>query len=98
MLLHLLKLRVWPENDACNHWQGEVVGFQIEANRHFSPSMRQNIDVGGIYAHGLKRLRAEAPNIGFAPVNPFELDHLLQEDWETLLGRLPTACHTAFIF
>jgi hypothetical protein len=90
MLVHLLKLRAWPDSDACNHWRGEIVGFQYQANRHFTASMRQKIDIGDLYAHGINRLRAEAPNTTFPPVNPFALDDLLKEDWDTLLTRFPT--------
>jgi hypothetical protein len=89
MLVHLLKLQAWPDSDAGNHRRGEIVGFQYEANRRFTPSMRQKIDVGGLYAHDIRRLGAEAPDTGFPPVNPFALDDLLNEDWDTLLSRLP---------
>jgi len=91
MLMHLLKLRAWPDSEACNHWRGEIVGFQHEANKHFTPSMAQKIGVDGLYAFGIKRLRTEAPNTRFPAENPFTLDHLLKEDWDALLACLPAA-------
>ena len=42
MLLHLLKLHVWPEDMARRHWRDEIVAFQVWAETHFSPSMRQS--------------------------------------------------------
>jgi hypothetical protein len=91
MMVHLLKLRVWPDSEACNHWRGEIVGFQQSANKHFTASMRQKFDIDDLYSHGIKRLKAEAPNTAFPVKNPFMLDHLLQEDWNVLLNRLPSA-------
>ena len=90
MLVHLLKLHVWPDSEACNHWRGEIVGFQHEANKHFTPSMRPKTDITALYGFAIKRLRAEAPNTSFPVENPFTLDHLLKEDWDVLLARLPT--------
>jgi hypothetical protein len=49
LLAHLLKLRGWPGLSACNHWRGEIVAFQAGAVRRFAPSMRQRIDLDGLY-------------------------------------------------
>lgn len=91
MVVHLLKLQAWPDSDACNHWRGEIVGFQIAANKHYTLSMGQKIDVGELYAYGLRRLTTEAPNTRFPVENPFTLDKLLRQDWDTLLAQLPPA-------
>src|SRR5580704_3419998 len=40
MLAHLLKLRGWPDNQACEHWRDEIATFQVEAIARFAPSMR----------------------------------------------------------
>jgi hypothetical protein len=50
MMVHLLKLRVWPDSDACNRWRGEIVGFQQGANKHFTAFMRQKIDIDDPYS------------------------------------------------
>ncbi|PPQ39012.1 hypothetical protein CCS01_01630 [Rhodopila globiformis] len=89
VLVHLLKLHTWPGNEACAHWRGEVVGFQDEAERRFSPSMRQRIDLGKLYAGAVRRLQAIDPNSHFPAENPFFLDQLLTGDLDELLARLP---------
>ncbi len=90
MLLHLLKLHAWPTNEASGHWRGEIVGFQIGVNRRFTPSMRQKLDTDAMHADALKQLKAEAPSTWFPTENPFTLDHLLTEELDVLLARLPT--------
>ncbi len=89
VLTHLLKLYAWPQADAANHWRGEIVVFQAEACRRFSPSMRQRIDMAALYAVAAKQLRATNPSLYVPSDNPFTLDHLLQEDGRVLLNRLP---------
>ena len=49
VLVHLLKLRGWPDLTACNHWRGEVIAFQTEARDHFAPLMPQKLDLEAIY-------------------------------------------------
>jgi hypothetical protein len=43
--VHLLKLGNWPDDPSARHWRVEVVAFQRNAARRFSPSMRQRIDL-----------------------------------------------------
>jgi Domain of unknown function DUF29 len=88
ILAHLLKLYAWPQNDAGNHWRGEVVGFQAEAGRRFSPSMRQRIDVAALYAVAVKQIRATDRSVDVPADSPFTLDELLTEDGDVLLNRL----------
>src|SRR5580698_6066689 len=89
VVTHVLKLHAWPDSDACNHWRGEIVAFQADAVRRFSPSMRQRIDVETLYATSLRQLRAIDRTVDLPPDNPFALDDLLKEDGDTLLTRLP---------
>jgi hypothetical protein len=89
ILIHLLKLRVWPDSDACNHWRAEIVGFQHEAHKRFTPSMRQKIDIGESHAYVIQRLEQEAPGTSFPNENPFSLDDLLTEAGNVLVDRLP---------
>jgi hypothetical protein len=91
IMVHLLKLHAWPENQACGHWRGEIVAFRNNANRRFAPSMRQRIDVGALYAEAAEQLRETDPSLQLPAENPFALDHLLKEDTNTVLGRLPPA-------
>jgi hypothetical protein len=89
IMLHLLKLHTWPESQACGRWRSEIVGFQRNLKRRFSPSMRRRIDVAGLYADAIDQLRAGDPDAQFPPENPFILDHLLNDDLSSLLSRFP---------
>jgi hypothetical protein len=87
ILVHLLKLHAWPDNEACAHWRGEIVAFRNSANRRVAPSMRQRIDIGALYAEAAEQPRETDPNIRLPDGNPFTLDHLLKDDPATLLSR-----------
>jgi hypothetical protein len=82
MLVHLLKLRGWPESPSANHWRVELVALQKDAARRFAPSMRQRIDLPRLYADGLEQLDGIQYE-GTAPLPwpadcPFTLDQLLR--------------------
>src|SRR5690242_7828861 len=49
ILLHLLKLRAWPDSDAVHHSRAELVSFQSNGSRRFAPSMQQRIDIASTY-------------------------------------------------
>ena len=55
-LLHMLKAEGWPLARDVENWRGDARGFRAQARRRFAPSMRQNIDLAGIYADALKAL------------------------------------------
>ena len=90
IMLHLLKLHSWPENQMRGHWRSETVGFQNNLKRRFSPLMRQIIDVDVLYADAVKQLRAGDCATQFPAENPFTLDHLLKDDLDRLLSRFPS--------
>jgi hypothetical protein len=52
-LLHMLKAAAWPLSEAVPHWQAEARGFRAQARRKYRPSMRQKLDVPGLYADAL---------------------------------------------
>src|SRR3954452_20482699 len=58
MLVHLLKLHAWPGGESRAHWRGEILAFRRNARRRFSPSMRQRIDLGTLYAEAVMQLQA----------------------------------------
>jgi hypothetical protein len=87
ILLHLLKLHVWPDSEACRHWRVEIVGFQKNLKRQFSPSMRQRLDLADLYTDALDMVRAGDRDIRLPPENPFTLDDLRHGDVKTLLSR-----------
>ena len=55
-LVHMLKAQGWPEARDAPNWQADARGFRAQARRRFAPSMRQNIDLAGIYADALGAL------------------------------------------
>lgn len=93
-LVHLLKLHAWPDSPAASHWRGEIIGFLADAQRRFTPSMRQRIELENIYARALRQVRAGVPNgeaqptlPGTCPFTPSEL--LAEElDAEGLCAQL----------
>ncbi len=97
-LAHLLKLRVLPESRAGEHWRDEIRAFLHDAQRRFTPSMRQRIDLNGLYDRAAGRARAAAEDIGITPpplpdACPFALDELMarQPMIVELLARLDIA-------
>ena len=90
---HLLKLHIWPGNDAAPHWRGEARVFLADARHAFSPSMRQNIDLAGIYAESIETIGEPDTALLFAAVPaacPFTLDDLLgaRPNLDVLLAKL----------
>jgi hypothetical protein len=90
ILVHLLKLYVWPDSQFCAHWRDEIVAFQNNANRRFAPSMRQLIDIGKLYAEAVRQLQAIDPDSQFPDENLYTVDQLLGESWNALPTRLST--------
>jgi hypothetical protein len=93
ILVHLLKLRTWPDNPA-NHWRAELVSFQSNAARRFAPSMLQRIDLASTYRSAVKQVTLL--NNGNQPVTtpddcPFTVDQLLHDDCAALEPRLSSA-------
>jgi hypothetical protein len=92
-LIHLLKLYRAPGSRSGSHWRGEIDTFLRDAQRYFSPSMRQRIDLAALYGQALSRLRSEArgrPDSRLPATCPFVLDDLLvaEPDIEALLGKV----------
>ena len=93
-LVHLLKLRRYPESPAAAHWRGEVIGFLADARDRFSPSMRQRIGLEAIYQVALQQVVTEADGlVGWDPAQeacPFSLDDLLagHSDVAELVGKI----------
>jgi hypothetical protein len=92
ILVHLLKVHIWPDSPATGRWRGEIVAFQNNAKRRFTHSMRQKLDIGALYADATEQIRAmepaTAPGAELPAVAPFTLDQLLGESWKQLLDHL----------
>ena len=82
-LLHNLKAEAWPFSREVLHWRAEARRFRVDAADRFSPSMRQNLDVPGLYRQAL-RLLPDAidgqPPLPLDPACEVTLDELLADD------------------
>lgn len=79
-LVHMLKAEAWPQSMSAPGWRADARGFRVQARRRFVPSMRQRIDVAGLYADALKALPETMDGHAPQPVSqacPYTLDELL---------------------
>jgi uncharacterized protein DUF29 len=82
-LIHMLKAAAWPLSRDVPHWQAEARLFRSQARRRFVPSMRQRIDLAGIYIDAVRGLPDTIDGIPPLPVPetcPATLDELLATD------------------
>ncbi len=81
-LIHILKAEAWPLSRDVPHWKAEARVFRAQARRRFVPSMRQRIDLAGIFADALRGLPetidGQAP-LPVPDVCPVTLDELLSD-------------------
>jgi Domain of unknown function DUF29 len=92
ILVHLLKVRGWPDSPSLAHWRGEIGSFQKNAARRLAASMRQRIDLAKLYRDAVEQL-VGVDYDGVAPLAwpdacPFTLDDLLTERRVLLEERL----------
>ncbi len=83
-IIHLLKLHAWPASRSTGHWQAETLNFIVEARDAFSPSMRQRIDLGPVYAMAMRQAVTAGDESG-APREPrrdcpYSIADLLADD------------------
>jgi hypothetical protein len=79
-LVHMLKADAWPFARDVENWQADARGFRVQGRRRFAPSMRQKIDLTGIYADARKALPDKLdgqPPQPISPICPVTLDELL---------------------
>ncbi len=55
-MLPMLKAEAWPDASYVPNWQAEARLFRSLARRRFTPSMRQRLDVPGLYADALRAM------------------------------------------
>jgi len=95
IMIHLLKLQGSPDDAASDHWHAEIVAFQANARRRFTPLMRQRIDLDALYGDAVKQLRAgdRRNNVPrpWPDANWFTLDQLLTGDSDDLVRHLSAA-------
>lgn len=79
-LLHDLKAEAWPLSPAVPHWRSEARVARINAADAYAPSMRQKIDVAGIYAKAVRALPETIdgqPPLPLPDVCPVTLEEIL---------------------
>ncbi len=52
---HVMKFSAEPEAAAVRHWKAEVVKFQAQVRRRFAPSMRQKLDLDGVWSDAVRQ-------------------------------------------
>jgi hypothetical protein len=97
ILIHLIKLRLEPNTDAVRHWRAEISGFHSEIRRRYAPSMRQRIDIDGLWRSAREQLmlayEGSEQQHGVADLSgncPLRLDDLIGEQIDSfaLVERL----------
>jgi len=76
----MLQAEGWPLSRDVPHRQAEARVFRAQARRRFVPSMRQKVDVPGIYADAVRGLPDTIdgqPPLPVPDVCPVTLDELL---------------------
>lgn len=94
ILVHLLKLRVWPDDHAANHWRAEIVAFQGNAARRYAPSMRQRIRLADSYQNAVRQvteLHGLPLPVAWPAECPLSLDQLLRDECIELQRMLQAA-------
>jgi hypothetical protein len=95
MLVHLLKVQGWPNNQAVDHWRSEIGSFQADAAQRLVPSMRRRINLTTLYDKArsqLDRVKYDGvPAAAWPDVCPMTLDELLNAARGTLEQRLRDA-------
>jgi hypothetical protein len=79
-LVHMLKAEGWPLSRDAENWRADARRFRAQARRRFVASMRQRLDLAGIYADALDALPATMdgqPPVPLPPISPMTLDELL---------------------
>ena len=82
-LLHDLKTRAWPNASSALHWDAEARTFRRQAARRFTESMRQRLDLDGLYRDACAGLPKAVDGQLPLPVPtecPITLDQLLARD------------------
>lgn len=76
---HRLKMMAWPQSRDVVHWQAEANEFLAQARDRYAPSMRQKLDLAGLYQRAIRATPVALDDVPLtAPiVCPWTLDELL---------------------
>jgi hypothetical protein len=82
-LRHMLKAEAWPLSIDAPSWRADAIDFRRQARRRFVPSMRQRLDVAGLYADALAAMPETIdghPPLPMPDVCTVTLDDLLSDE------------------
>jgi hypothetical protein len=84
---HLLKAAQSAAEEPQRHWRAETVSQQQQARTAFTPGMRQHLDIADVWSNALTLANAGLrdfgePTIDPAPACPFQLDDLLEAEFD----------------
>ncbi len=84
ILLHIAKTVSQPDAPSVGHWRTESIGWQADLSSAFAPSMRQRIDMDGLWRVALKQAASalEEYRAGLTGPCPVGLDDLLSDRFE----------------
>ncbi|MGH6801721.1 MAG: DUF29 domain-containing protein [Methylocella sp.] len=99
IFVHLIKLIAEPQGYPQRHWRSEIFAFHFRANRRYSPSMRQRINIDEVWRSAREQVslahegEAQRRIMSLSERSPISVDELLAEkiDSEALLARLQTS-------
>jgi hypothetical protein len=85
IFLHLIRLTVEDGTPTERHWRGEIVAFHAELVDRYTPSMRQRIDLDGLWGSAREQATLSYEGAaGFSDRCPFTLDDLLADRIDVL--------------
>ncbi len=95
MMIHLVKIHLFPTDTARVHWHQELDAFIDSVKDRYATSMRQRIDIQPIWDRAKPRMaKYYASDTGIAALPsdcPWTLDELLAGDHDALLAALPAS-------
>jgi hypothetical protein len=81
IIIHILKLRAFPNDQATEHWRDEIEAFQDSLDDIVSGSIRYRFQQQETFAtqqaKALKRLQRKYPDTDFQPLAPMTLDEII---------------------
>jgi Domain of unknown function DUF29 len=82
-LRHMFKAEAWPLSRDAPSWRADAIDFRRQVRRRFVPSMRQRLDVAGLYADALAAMPETIegqPPLPMSEVCTVTLDELLSDE------------------
>jgi hypothetical protein len=82
-LRNMLKADAWPLSHDAPSWRADAIDSRRQARRRFVPSMRQRLDVAGLYADALAAIPETIdgqPPLPMSEVCTVTLDELLSDE------------------